>query len=64
MDAELKKRLRRDWTVLEVKRLRQFAQARSPVSEIEKALQRSENSLRQKAHELGIGLGRRQKRNQ
>ena len=64
MEAEIKKRPRRDWTVLEVKRLRHYSQLRSPISEIRKALQRSESALRQKAHELGIALGHRQKGNQ
>jgi hypothetical protein len=62
MEAEVNKRPRRDWTALEVKKLRYYSQLKSPISEIGKALQRSENALRQKAHELGIALGQRQKR--
>lgn len=53
---------RRDWTALEVKKLRQYSEQKSPITEIGKVLQRSEAALRQKAHELGIALGHRQRR--
>jgi hypothetical protein len=61
MTTEPRKGLRRDWTTLEEKKLRQHSERRSSVAEIEKALQRSKSSLRQKAHELGIALGDRRK---
>lgn len=52
---------RREWTALEVKKLRQYSEQKSPIAEIGRILQRSEGALRQKAHELGIALGRRQR---
>lgn len=52
---------RRDWTALEVKKLRQYSEQKSPIEEIGRILQRSESALRQKAHELGISLGQRQR---
>ena len=56
-----RKNVRRNWTALEVTKLRRHADAKSPISLIQVALQRSESSLRQKAHELGIALGHRRK---
>jgi hypothetical protein len=53
---------RRDWTALEVKKLRQYSEQKSPIAEIGKVLRRSESALRQKAHEIGIALGQRQRR--
>jgi hypothetical protein len=53
---------RRDWTAREVKKLRQYSEQKSPIAEIGRVLHRSESALRQKAHELGIALGHRQRR--
>ena len=49
---------RRDWTMLEVKKLRHHSLAGTPVSLIANDLRRTASSLRQKAYELGIPLGR------
>jgi hypothetical protein len=61
MAEPVRERVRRNWTALEVTKLRKYAEAKSPISLIQVALQRSESSLRQKAHELGIALGHRRK---
>jgi hypothetical protein len=53
---------RRNWTAAEVNKLRQFSQLKLPIAEIQNVLRRSEGALRQKAHELGIALGQRQRR--
>lgn len=62
METSIEKRLRRDWTTIEVSKLRRFSKLKAPIAEIENALQRSESALRQKAHELGIALGECRKR--
>jgi hypothetical protein len=61
MNNPVGKSARRNWTALEVTKLRKHAQAKSPISLVQAALQRSKSSLRQKAHELGIPLGHRRK---
>lgn len=54
---------RRDWTMLEVKKLRHHSVAGTPVSVIADDLRRSVSALRQKAYELGIPLGSLQRSN-
>jgi hypothetical protein len=54
-----KKRVRVEYTKADVRELRAHSKARTPVSKIAKAMKRSEGSLRQKALNLGIGLGHR-----
>ena len=54
-----KRRTRAKYTKADVKELRAHSKARTPVSKIVKAMKRSEGSLRQKALNLGIGLGHR-----
>jgi hypothetical protein len=54
-----KRRTRVEYTKADVKELRAHSKARTPVSKIVKAMKRSEGSLRQKALNLGIGLGHR-----
>jgi hypothetical protein len=54
-----KKRVRVEYTKTDVRELRAHSKARTPVSKIAKAMKRSEGSLRQKALNLGIGLGHR-----
>ena len=49
------------YTKADVKELRAHSKARTPVSKIVKAMKRSEGSLRQKALDLGIGLGHRRR---
>jgi hypothetical protein len=51
------KRVRREYTKIEVKELRAHSKAKTPVDKIAKLTKRSVGSLRQKALTLGIGLG-------
>jgi hypothetical protein len=52
-----RKRVRREYTKVEVKELRAHSKAKTPVDKIAKLTKRSVGSLRQKALTLGIGLG-------
>ena len=54
-----KKIVRREYTKDDVKELKAYSKARTPLSKIVKITKRSEGSLRQKALKLGIGLGHR-----
>jgi len=54
-----KKRTRVEYTKADVRELRAHSKARTPVKKIAKAMKRSEGSLRQKALQIGIGLGHR-----
>lgn len=55
-----KRKMRRQpWTKADIVDLRKHSKARTPVSKIVKATKRSEGALRQKALQLGIGLGHR-----
>ena len=59
MAKKVKKRVRREYTRDDVKELRAHSKARTPVTKIAKQMRRTEASLRQKAINLGIGLGHR-----
>ena len=48
---------RSPWTKEDVKVLRTYSKARTPVAQIAKAMKRTEGALRRKAGILGIGLG-------
>jgi len=50
---------RQPWTKADISDLRKHSKARTPVSKIVKATKRTEGALRQKALQLGIGLGHR-----
>ncbi|MHC2440103.1 hypothetical protein ACVMB0_007478 [Bradyrhizobium sp. USDA 4451] len=53
-----KKRVkRREWTKADIKELKVHSKARTPVIKIAKMTKRSVGALRQKALNLGIGLG-------
>jgi type II secretory pathway component PulM len=52
-----KKHTRVAYTKADVRELRAYSKARTPVKKIAKAMKRTEASLRQKALQLGIGLG-------
>jgi hypothetical protein len=52
-----KKSKRNLYTASDIKLLKQYSKARTPVSKIAKLMKRTEGSLRQKALRLGIGLG-------
>lgn len=55
--AKVTKNKRKEYTKDDVKLLKTHSRARTPVSKIAKLMKRSEGSLRQKARNLGIGLG-------
>jgi hypothetical protein len=48
---------RKEYTKEDVKLLKAYSKARTPMAKISKLMKRSEGSLRQKARTLGIGLG-------
>lgn len=49
----------RAWTKDEVKSLKTHSKKRTPVAKISKQMKRTERAVRQKAVNLGIGLGHR-----
>jgi hypothetical protein len=49
----------RAWTKDEVKALKVHSKKRTPVAKISKEMKRTERAVRQKAVNLGIGLGHR-----
>lgn len=55
--AKKKKIIRREWTKDDVKELKAHSKARTPVTKISKLTKRTVGSLRQKALQLGFGLG-------
>jgi hypothetical protein len=55
--AKTKRPARKLYTSADVKLLKQYSKARTPVSKISKQMKRSVGSPRQKAQKLGIGLG-------
>ena len=57
MAKKTKKIVRREYTKADVKELRAHSKARTPLATIVKLTKRTEGSLRQKALNLGIGLG-------
>ncbi len=59
MAKKVKKVVRREYTKADVKELRAYSKAKTPVAKIAKAMKRTEGSLRQKAGALGIPLGHR-----
>ena len=50
---------RREWTKVDLRELKDHSRARTPVVKISKLTKRSVGALRQKALNLGIGLGHR-----
>jgi hypothetical protein len=50
---------RREWTKANERELVGHSKAKTPVSKISKLMKRTEGALRQKALQLGIGLGHR-----
>jgi hypothetical protein len=51
--------VRREYTKADVKELRGYSKAKTPVARIVKLTKRTEGSLRQKALKLGLSLGHR-----
>ena len=54
-----KKIVRREYTKADVKELRAYSKARTPIAKIVRLSKRTEGSLRQKALRLGISLEHR-----
>jgi hypothetical protein len=52
-----KKTVRREWTPAELRTLKKHSKNRTPVVKIAKEMKRTIGALRQKALNLGIGLG-------
>jgi hypothetical protein len=50
---------RSPWTKEDLRELRAHSKAKTPVSEVAKAMKRTEGAVRQKAKSIGIGLGHR-----
>ena len=50
---------RSPWTKEDVRELKAHSKARTPVSKVAKVLKRTEGAVRQKALEIGIGIGHR-----
>jgi hypothetical protein len=57
--ATRKRIVRRDWTRVDVKVLRQNSRDKTPIKTISRSLKRTPGALRQKARALGIPLGHR-----
>lgn len=57
MAKNVKARARREWTKADVRELKAHSKAKSSVKSISKATKRTIGALRQKAFQLGIGLG-------
>jgi hypothetical protein len=57
MAKKKKTRARREWTKADVRELKAHSKAKMPVNAISKATKRTIGALRQKAFQLGIGLG-------
>ncbi|MCS3929284.1 hypothetical protein M2175_004315 [Bradyrhizobium elkanii] len=49
--------IRKAYTRDDLKALKQYSKARTPISKVAKMMKRSVPALRAKAHQLGIGLG-------
>lgn len=55
--AKKKRVKRREWTKADIKELKAHSKARTPVAKLAKMTKRTVGALRQKALNLGIGLG-------
>jgi hypothetical protein len=51
--------VRSPWTKDDVRQLKAYSKARTPVVDVAKAMKRTEAAVRQKAKTIGIGLGHR-----
>jgi hypothetical protein len=51
--------VRNPWTKEDLRQLKGYSKARTPVVEVAKAMKRTEAAVRQKAKTIGIGLGHR-----
>ena len=53
--------VRSPWTKDDVRQLKAYSKARTPVVEVAKAMKRTEAAVRQKAKTIEIGLGHRRR---
>jgi hypothetical protein len=51
--------VRAPWTKEDLRQLKGYSKARTPVVDVAKAMKRTEAAVRQKAKTIGIGLGHR-----
>jgi hypothetical protein len=51
--------VRSPWTKDDIRQLKAYSKAKTPVVEVAKAMKRTEAAVRQKAKTIGIGLGHR-----
>jgi NADH:ubiquinone oxidoreductase subunit len=51
--------VRNPWTKEDLRQLKGYSKAKTPVVEVAKAMKRTEAAVRQKAKTIGIGLGHR-----
>jgi hypothetical protein len=56
-----KRVVRREWTAQDERALKKHSKEKTPVAAISKALKRTPGALRQKARNLGISVGHRQR---
>lgn len=56
-----KRIVRREWTVQDEKELKRHSKNKTPIKDISKALKRTPGAIRQKARNLGISVGHRQR---
>ena len=59
MAKKAKAPLRKPWSKEDVRDLKAHSKARTPVEKISKTMKRTPGALRQKARDLGMGLGHR-----
>jgi hypothetical protein len=59
MARKAKRVSRKDWTKTDLRELKMHSKAKTPVAKISKAMKRTIGALRQKAFQLGVGLGHR-----
>jgi hypothetical protein len=57
--AEKEDSVRSPWTKDDIRQLRAYSKARTPVVDVAKAMKRTEAAVRQKAKTIEIGLGHR-----
>jgi hypothetical protein len=57
MAKEAKRVSRKEWTKTDLRELKMHSKAKTPVAKISKAMKRTNGALRQKAFQLGFGLG-------
>jgi hypothetical protein len=50
---------RSPWSKEDLRELKAHSKAKTPVSEVAKAMKRTEGAVRQKAKSMGVGLGHR-----